>query len=97
MRAVVTGGIGGVVDTFGKSLKYATCFGKFTAISSLGPDRTWRGSEENIQLEVVPRNSDSRTFLSLYLRSILVSYNNVSSNDGLYNWNEFIFKRWVDI
>ena len=28
MRAVVTGGIGGVVDTFGKSLKYATCFGK---------------------------------------------------------------------
>ena len=30
MRAVVTGGIGGVVDTFGKSLKYATCFGKLT-------------------------------------------------------------------
>jgi len=29
MRAVVTGGIGGVVDTFGKSLKYATCFGRF--------------------------------------------------------------------
>ena len=29
MRAVVTGGIGGVVDTFGKSLKYATCFGEF--------------------------------------------------------------------
>ena len=36
MRAVVTGGIGGVVDTFGKSLKYATCFGKFTAIKFVG-------------------------------------------------------------
>ena len=35
MRAVVTGGIGGVVDTFGKSLKYATCFGKFTVIETL--------------------------------------------------------------
>ena len=39
MRAVVTGGIGGVVDTFGKSLKYATCFGKFTVLKS-GPKIT---------------------------------------------------------
>ena len=31
------------------------------------------------------------------LRSILVPYNNVPSNDGLYNWNKFIFKWWVDI
>ena len=36
MRAVVTGGIGGVVDTFGKSLKYATCFGKFTVLKVRG-------------------------------------------------------------
>ena len=34
MRAVVTGGIGGVVDTFGKSLKYATCFGKSTLLNA---------------------------------------------------------------
>ena len=34
MRAVVTGGIGGVVDTFGKSLKYATCFGKLTLLNA---------------------------------------------------------------
>ena len=32
-------------------------------------------------------------FIFITLRSILVSYNNVSSNDGLYNWNKFIFKR----
>ena len=35
MRAVVTGGIGGVVDTFGKSLKYATCFGEFTNLEEI--------------------------------------------------------------
>ena len=52
MRAVVTGGIGGVVDTFGKSLKYATCFGKFTAIKTVGAGwgsrhGTGRGSDEH--------------------------------------------------
>ena len=35
MRAVVTGGIGGVVDTFGKSLKYATCFGECTNLEEI--------------------------------------------------------------
>ena len=38
MRAVVTGGIGGVVDTFGKSLKYATCFGEFTSLEGIIKD-----------------------------------------------------------
>ena len=48
MRAVVTGGIGGVVDTFGKSLKYATCFGKFTAINWEHKDISPRSSHRSL-------------------------------------------------
>ena len=81
MRAVVTGGIGGVVDTFGKSLKYATCFGKFTVLKVRGSRSEGLGSLI-LRIHLISQSS----------RSFLVSYNNVSSNDGLYNWNKFIFK-----
>ena len=58
MRAVVTGGIGGVVDTFGKSLKYATCFGKLTAIKIVGTGRGGSVKHKNQR----PRTSSPRSF-----------------------------------
>ena len=84
MRAVVTGGIGGVVDTFGKSLKYATCFGEFTKLEH--PTRDCRTAYYG------DRSFCFNQFLMVIFRSILVPHDNVSSNDGLHNWDKFIFQ-----